>query len=449
MFSMRLSEKKSRRQMILTVISSLSGDFGSSIFSFGLSFMLLARTGSVFSFALSTIISPIVGLVLLPFVGSIVDKTSRKKVILLSQLATVTALLIYWLSFPHIQHHLLAGSVLLIIVLRASDQFTMTARKAANVQLVQEEDLQKLSAYTQMTASASGIVSSIFGAFLYSFLPFELFFFIEIIAELLAGLIVLFLDFSFGAKLQQETSRRGNLAMFKEGLRYVSRQKFLLVCLVLALICNFFSGIYSVGVPFLVMKVFKLGQVNYGIADAMNGVGYIVGGFLIQKLPASKQPVYQVWQVSLMIGVLLAAIGGLPLLPLKGMLLQLLLNLVMFLVGVAYVFINVPYTVWLQQHLPVEMQGRVFGVLSMTGQTIMPLGVFLFGILFDLTGVEKELLAAAIFILSGITLTTCAFLTGKISRLPLKEAVIYPAEPDEEGLARMKREKTKHPANQS
>lgn len=422
-------QKKSKRQLILTIFSSLCGDFGSSIFSFGLSFMLLSKTGSVYSFALSTIISPIVGIILLPFVGSAVDKYSRKRIIQLSQTVTIVALVCYWLLLDSFQNHLVFYSAVLIVILRSSDQFTSTARQAANVQLVLENDLQSLSAYTQMTASFSGIISSILGAGLFSLLPFNLFIFIEILAELLTLMITALLDFNFFYKQQEmDTKEKGSFKMFKEGILYLKKQKYLVIVILLALICNFFSGIYSVGLPFLILKVFKLSNLSYGVVQGMNGMGYVVGGFLIQKVWRVKYPVYNVWSISWKIGLLLFSIGSLPIFITQSQPAGMVLNILLFLIGIAYVSINVPYVVWLQKHIPVFIQGRVFGVISILAQAVSPVGVFVFGILFGTSGISFGKLASAIFLVSGVVLVISTYSLVRLSRVKLKEAVIFPVD---------------------
>ena len=98
--------KKSKLQMIKSAVSSLIGSLGSSIFSFSLGLMLMERTGLSISFALSIMVSALVSLFFAPLVGPIVDKQSRKAVILLSQSIVIMALILYtiyaYLSDNHI-----------------------------------------------------------------------------------------------------------------------------------------------------------------------------------------------------------------------------------------------------------------------------------------------------------------------------------------------------------
>ncbi|MDO2410361.1 hypothetical protein QUB72_02820 [Enterococcus faecium] len=72
-------EQQSKKQVMKAAISSLIGTFGSSIFTFGLSLMLLEKTGLAISFVLASVIQPILAIFLTPIVGPIMDRYDRKK----------------------------------------------------------------------------------------------------------------------------------------------------------------------------------------------------------------------------------------------------------------------------------------------------------------------------------------------------------------------------------
>lgn len=417
-------EKKSARQLRLTVLSSLFGDFGSSIFTFGLSFMLLERTGSVYSFALSAIISPIIGLVLLPFVGPIIDKYSKKRIIILSQSFTIVGLVAYGLLFSYIQNYLLEASVVLIAILKISDQFTSTARQASTIHLVVEKHLSKLSAYSQMTSSTASVISSIFGAFFYTLLPFYLFILFELLTEVLTLILTSLLNFNL-QKVEEKIvpQKQSQLMLFKEGLQFIKNQKFLLFGMILALSVNFFLGIFSVGLPILILQALEASNMQFGFGEAINGFGFLIGGIFIKKQQDVSTPIQNLYNKCLQLGLLITLFGFAVLLP-SHFLGLIATYFLMFVSGYLIVTLNVPYTVWLQKNIPHELQGRVFSVLSTCGMAIMPISILIFGYLFDLTAISNTLLCASIFSLTGLLLIVFTYLTGKLSKLNLKEAVI-------------------------
>lgn len=76
--------QKSKNQLLKSILASFTGTLGSSIFSFSLGLMLLEKTGLSIRFGLSIRITALIGLLLSPLVGPIVDKFSRKFIILTS-----------------------------------------------------------------------------------------------------------------------------------------------------------------------------------------------------------------------------------------------------------------------------------------------------------------------------------------------------------------------------
>lgn len=71
--------KKSNIQIFKIILSSITGNLGSSILSFVIGLLILKKTNSILGFGFSQIIAPLVSVILLPFLGSIVDKYDRKK----------------------------------------------------------------------------------------------------------------------------------------------------------------------------------------------------------------------------------------------------------------------------------------------------------------------------------------------------------------------------------
>ncbi|TXK47389.1 MFS transporter [Lactococcus sp. dk322] len=421
--------KKSKRQMSLTIISSVCGDIGSSIFSFGLSFMLLSKTGSLFSFAISSIISPILGLILLPIIGPVIDSFSKKKIIVISQILTLMSLTLFWILLYSFGENLLLPTVILITILRISDQFTMTARQAAASSLVYEKELEKLSANIQVTNSVGTIVSSIFGVIIYSSLPFYIFILLEIFAELLTVVITWKLDFNFNEYGTGSSYRSlGNNALseqkklFIEGIEYIKRQKYLLFGMLITISINFISGIFSIGIPFIIFKIFDLKNYHFAIGEALNGMGIFIGAIIINKRNKTKYPLLNLWRTSLGIGVILILISLSLHLNLNYGIIA--LYLLLFTLGILLVLLNAPYVAWVQKNISKEFQGRVFSVLSTMGLATAPLGILFFGWLFNQNINSNIFTATLIFILSGSFLIISNCLSLKYARLNLKEAKI-------------------------
>ena len=113
--------KESRKQLIKLIMTTITGNFGSSILSFIIGLLILKKTESALNFGISQIIGPLVALILVPFVGAIVDKYNKKIVIVIAQTFSIVSLLLYALSLNSNAETNLTNTYLLLICLKVAD----------------------------------------------------------------------------------------------------------------------------------------------------------------------------------------------------------------------------------------------------------------------------------------------------------------------------------------
>lgn len=437
---------QSKRQLKKSVIASFVGTLGSSIFSFGMGLMILKVTGSAMSFSFSLIVGPLVALLLMPIVGSTVDKYNHKKIILISQAGTILALIAYMLYTYVTMEHFFLVSTLLIVVLRISDQFTGTAQTASKIQVVTENDLTSLAGYQQTASSMVGLFSSMLGAILYAALPFYLFVILEITTEVITYLITLSLDFSLGKNYHalsqaatavetkaaaqpttqdtahEETATTDN--SFKAGLRFIGQQKFLLIFLVIGASLNFFTSVINVGLTVLLLNGLKTSTFQLGLFDTFFSLGLMLSGIVIGRLKPVQHIFQQFIHLSYLIGLSFVLMGSVFLLPLSGLGKFILLMILSFMMGIIITFINVPTNVWAQKNIPQHYQGRVFAVMGVASTILMPLGIIVYGFLFDLNFMSLLQKGALLLIVTGVLMALITFSIVKISRVDLKNPTI-------------------------
>ncbi|WP_372585692.1 MFS transporter [Enterococcus lactis] len=426
-------EQQSKKQVMKAAISSLIGTFGSSIFTFGLSLMLLEKTGLAISFVLASVIQPILAIFLTPIVGPIVDRYDRKKVIIISQLVTLVILAIYglyWGLSAHPQKGILLQSILLIIVLKATDQFTYTAQQAAKPDLVLSDDFMKLASYLSMATSISSLLTGVLGAVLYTLLPFWLFVFIEILTEIMTLFITLTMDFRLVHSQEDQLKRatESDKGSFLEGLRYIKHQKYLIYSLVFALLMNFFSAIINVGLPIIMLRTLKVSNVLYGLTETFFFVGMLVSAWLAGKIKDPSAPLERSRKLSY--GYAVGYVGiSLMVLLVHGEILAVIIDgLLLFAIAIVNNLMNIPTMVWLQREVPTHIQGRLMSTITTITMVASPLGLALFGALFDWQTTQPRLRDSLIFL--GGSLAIVILITGlvKLLKLDLKEAKIFSEE---------------------
>jgi MFS family permease len=424
-------EQHSLMQMHKSIVSSLFGTFGSAIFAFGLSLMLLQKTGSAMSFAAMQIIMPIVALVLLPIVGPVTDKYPRKNIIVISQLVTIVALALYVLYWLTGAKHFVIATVLLIIVTKATDQFTSNAQQAAKADLVLSDDLTKLAGYTATAQNVSMIVSSVLGAILFTMLSFHVFIAFELFTEVVTLLITLTLDFKLANDCKEANlheALENDKGSFKDGMYYISKQKYLFSFILIAIGLNFFSTALSVGMPVMLLKTLHLSNYQYGLTQSFFGGGMILGGIAIAKMKDPKHPFLLSYRLTFATATLLIVMGLCVFLPKNSWLITIYCGMLMLAFGIFIMLINTPPSVWMQKEIPSNMQGRVFNVDMSISMSIAPLGAVLFGLLFDLKLGNPSLLDFALLALAGIGSALVSLISVKIMNIDYAKAKIYTAE---------------------
>ncbi|WP_085764227.1 MFS transporter [Lactiplantibacillus plantarum] len=179
-----------KKQMFQIIGAIFFGNFGSSVFSFATSLYILQRTGSALGMGLSLIISPIVTLLLTPYVGYVVDSFNHKRILIFSQLATIVALIVFGFLLIKYSKYYFVELIVLLIFLKIADSLLQNTLQSSVTQLVPKENFQQLNSIVQSSNSLATVVSPLVGAALFSIIPFGYFAFLKLFQKLL--LYVLF-----------------------------------------------------------------------------------------------------------------------------------------------------------------------------------------------------------------------------------------------------------------
>ena len=391
--------KESRKQMIKLIMTTITGNFGSSILSFIIGLLILKKTESALNFGISQVIGPLVALVLLPFVGSVIDKYNKKIVIVIAQLFSIVSLILYALSLNSNAETNLINTYMLLICLKVADQFLNNAFSSSVKRVVCEEYIQKVKSFQQIASSGVYIISPILAVFLLTKLKLIHFVLLEAVIEFITILIVLFINFNL-IKTEESDNNEDKkvLKMFVEGIRYIRDKRVLVFIIFFAMFINFLFASVSVGLPYVLINEIKISDYLYGIINATFPVAIIVSSIILSMMDDIEFPLeFSFKWLRGTVGVLLFL--GIALL-FKLSIFSYFIIFMIFAFGVNFVgnFVNTPVFVWLTKAVPHEYQGRVFSIIETGCQLLMPLGILFYSILFD------NFKSANIFIISGIAL---------------------------------------------
>src|SRR5690554_5468079 len=183
-----LKVKKATYHLYTFMISKLISTFGAQVYTFAISFYILQLTGSATSFAANLICNILPRTLLSPVAGAIIDRHSKKAIVISAQIATtitIGSLFIYTLT---------SGLSLMAIytttaVLSICTTFSGIAFTSSVTALVNEERIQKAMSLNQMSISFAAIASPAIGGILYGTVSMPVFLIIYMIASIIATIL--------------------------------------------------------------------------------------------------------------------------------------------------------------------------------------------------------------------------------------------------------------------
>ncbi len=219
---------------------------------------------------------------------------------------------------------------------------------------------------------------------------------------------------AFGAVVDAEHAVASTLAELREGIGFIQSHRTISWSLVYLGITASLVGVLGVLGPDFAEETLGLTAKDLAVVVLPMGFGIVMGILLLNAYGkyVPRRRVIEGGLISLGVGLLLLSIAGrisafLSNAEAQSDLLDLssvtsLLGVVVvlaFLAGIAYGFVAIPSQTQLQEDLPEDVRGRVFGVLNMLVSIASFLPIIIVGPLSDLVGTTVVILAVATSIL--------------------------------------------------
>ncbi|MBM7579201.1 MFS transporter [Jeotgalibacillus terrae] len=396
--------QKATRNMFFFTGGEFIGTIGAQIYLFGISFFVLTLTGSASSFALTILCSMVPRIILAPIAGHVLDRLPRKQVVIVSHaLMTVMMLSVFFytmffgLNLPVIY--------ITAALLAAFSTFAGLGLTASISNFVDEARIQRAISLTQSSTSLAAILGPVLGGLMYGFLSIEAFFLIHALAYATALICEINIDFSLYKR--QSTDDPGQkdeplIASLKAGASYVKEHRVLLPIMLVALWVNFFFMGSVVGLPYITIEVLGATSDQFGLIEAMFGVGTLVLSIYISTRKDFKKPIRTMRFGMLSIGLLFAMLALPLIIPMGSPGFIIFYMILGFAFGGTMMIINTPILVLMQKTTPEHYRGRVFGLLEMVASGISPIGLVLFGFLYDVASPSLIILITAV-LLAAVT----------------------------------------------
>jgi DHA3 family macrolide efflux protein-like MFS transporter len=357
---------------------------GSQLVQFALIWWLTKTTGSATVLATASLVGLLPQVLLSPVAGAMVDRWSRRAVMMLSD-GTV-ALTTLALAGLFLSGRVEIWHVYLAMLLRSmAGSFHWPAMQASTSLMVPKENLARVQGVNQILMGGMNIASAPLGALLLELLPVQGVLAIDVGTALLAILPLVFISVPQPAvqgQAGQDSSRTSVWEDLKAGLIYVKGWPGLVMILVIATIINLVLNPGFALLPLLVTGHFKAGALQLAWMQSAWGVGVMGGGLLLSVWGGFRRRI-----LTSLLGLLLIGGGSLVVgvSPSSAFLLALA---AMFVMGVGNPITNGPLMAVVQACVAPEMQGRVFTLIISTASAMTPLGLLIAGPLAELYGVQ-------------------------------------------------------------
>ena len=364
------------RQGLLTFLLVWAGQtvsaIGSELTGFGLAVWVYQHTGSATKFSLIAISTVTPGVLLAPVLGVIVDRYSRQRLMIVSNVISGVSTLI--LAFLYLLGNLQVWHICaLMVVIAISSNLLGPSYTASISTLVPTRFLGRATGLVQFGQSAADMLGPLMAGFLLLTIHIHGVLLIDF-ATYLFGIFTLVIV-RFPA-IPRNSSAGGKVAFLNEismGVRYIVARTGLLALVSFFALTNFILGMENILKLPLVLSF--AGASFYGVIISVGGTGMLLGSLTMSLWGGPKRRVYGVYLYGAALGL------GLSLESLRPN--AWLIAIATFLITFVAPMANGTAIPILQTKTALALQGRVFSAVRFITGLAVPLSYILAGRLND------------------------------------------------------------------
>lgn len=375
------TENRQMRPFLVLIGGQAVSLLGSQAVQFALIWWLTLETGSATVLAAATFLGLVPQIVLGPFIGALVDRWNRKRILWLADSAIAVASAFLALSFwtgpvPY-------SLVLVVLFIRAlGGAFHAPAMLASTSLMVPERHLTRIQGLQQAIQGGALIVTAPIGALLIATLPMAAVMLVDVATALVAIAPLVFISIpqpERNASDHEVTSPRTILRDVVSGVRYLRARRGHTPLIMMAVLVNLSMVPAFALLPLLVVEqgggVAQLAWLNSAF-----GIGTVVGGILLGVWGGFQRRIHTTFVGLLMAGVGTIVLGG------ASSTGAALAGIV--ILGVTIPCINGPIQAVLQSTVAPEFQGRVFTLYVSACGAMAPLGLVIAAPVAELVGIR-------------------------------------------------------------
>jgi DHA3 family macrolide efflux protein-like MFS transporter len=333
-----------------------------------------------------------------PFIGVLVDRISRKRVMISSD--SFIALVSLWLAYLFWSGTMEVWHVYAVMLARSfGGAFHHTAMSASMTLIVPKQHYARAEGLNQMIDGGLGVLGPMLGALLLMLLPLHGIMMLDFATAAFAVLPLFLFAIPQPEPMTGESAEKRRFwTDFRAGLRYVLVWRGLLALCGLLVVLNFaLSPAFSL-TPILVLKGYGGDEVLLGSLNSAMGLGTVLGGLLLSVWGGFRK------RIVTTLGAVIATGGSLFLMAFAPSR--------MFYIGIAGFFAsgslmaiaNGCLRATFRGAVHPSMQGRVGALMGSLAMAMSPIGLLIAGPVADAIGVRSWFAIAGTVLLVGGTI---------------------------------------------
>lgn len=407
------------KKFLMIWSGELISSIGSGMTAFALSVYVYQTTGSATYVSLITLLAYLPTVLLSPLGGVLADRYDRRLLMIIGDLFS-------GLGLAYVLWNIQAGSdSMLPICIGVTFNAVFVALlepsfRATITELLTEEEYARASGMVQIAGNAKFLISPALAGILLAVADIRLILLIDIGTFLITVTTVAIVRKSVGKAVKTERQSIGR--EMRLGFAEINKSKGIRILIILMSFVCFFVGILQTLTSPMVLAVSNAETV--GFMESLCAVGMLLGSVFIGILGIKKNFSTVLCVAGILSGIFIALTGVNKSIFVTGA--------GIFLFFLALPFMNTSADVLIRKNIPNELQGRVWGIISLLSQTGTVLAYALSGVLADYVfepllsdnGVLSDSIGALIgtgtgrgigfmLILSGICIIPAAFAIGR------------------------------------
>ncbi len=356
---------------------------GSNLVQFALIWWMTKSTGSAVVLTLATLFTFLPDVFLAPFIGALVDRWDRRKIMILADggiaLATLALAYLFYTGVHQLWH------IYMLMFLRGvGSNFHWASEQASISLMVPKAHLARIGGINQALRGGLNVIGPPLGALLIEVTFMHVVLSIDVLTAFVAIVSLLFIHIPRPEISKQPEPLNMDLVLgdVREGFRYVSAWKGLFYLLIMAALVNFLlSPAFSL-LPLLVTEHFHGVAWHLSLFQAAMGVGIVVGGLVMGAWGGTRRKVYTILFALAGMGLAMVVLGAAPA---TGFLVGMG---ALFLLGVMNPIANSATFAILQEKVSPEKQGRVFSLVSSMSAAMVPVAMLVAGPVAEALGIR-------------------------------------------------------------